>query len=304
MTTAPHPNVNQDTVYALAQSVHHLYAARTSGLYRSQDEGATWQNLFDSLHLPKPQTAAAVAVAGNTVFAGVKGAVLRSEDAGENWHVAGLSSPPPLVVALAVSPTYAEDSIILAATAEDGVFVSNDRGETWTAWNFGLVDLHVYALAISPAFSRDGIVFAGTESGIFRSHSGGRSWRETPFSMEAAPVLSLGLSPDYETDGRVYAGTEDSGLHVSDDFGMSWKPIETDLIAAPINAIHTAARSAADVCLLLEDKLLWSADRGMSWALHTQSVPSGKAAMALLLNAASPGVVLVGCADGDILHLR
>lgn len=303
MTTAPHPNVNQDTVYALAQSVHHLYAARASGLYRSQDEGATWQNLFDSLHLPKTQTAAAVAVAGNTVFAGVKGAVLRSEDAGESWHIAGLSSPPPLVVALAVSPSYAADGIILAATAEDGVFVSNDRGKTWTAWNFGLVDLHVYALVISPAFSGDGIVFAGTESGIFRSHTGGRSWRETPFPMEAAPVLSLALSLDYETDGRVYAGTEGSGLFVSDDFGTNWRQIENDLISMPVNAIHIPTLSTSEVCLLLEDKLLWSADRGKSWALHTQSIPSGKAAMALLLNASSPGAVLVGCADGDILHL-
>src|SRR3954452_8677418 len=93
----------QDTVYTLAGSNDTLYAGRLSGLYRSTDGGISWQDAFASLGLEQPVPVTAIATAGNTVFAGVQGAVLRSEDAGESWQVAQLSSPPPRIVALALS---------------------------------------------------------------------------------------------------------------------------------------------------------------------------------------------------------
>lgn len=291
-----YPNVNQDTVYALAQSGAIRYAARASGLYRSQDGGATWHNTFLALDTPEPLAATSVITVGTTVWAGTNGAVLRSDDAGESWQIVGLASPPPLVVALAVSPEYAEDGTLFAGTAQDGVFVSIDRGLTWTAWNFGLVDHHIYALAAAPGFATDRAVLAGTESGIFRSHNAGRSWRETAFPMDAAPVLSLAAAPE---TGLLYAGTENSGLFVSHDSGMTWRQIEHKLMDAPINAIRASAQA---VCLLLEDKLLRSADAGQSWE-QVHALPPDKLAMALLPEDA-PNTFTVGFADGDILQVR
>ena len=160
-----------------------------------------------------------------TVFAGALGGVLRSTDSGENWLTATLPTPPPYVVAIAVSPEYESDGLVFAATMEDGVFRSWDRGASWAAWNFGLLDLNVYALAISPDFGRDETLYVGTESGIFSSTNGGRAWREVPFAMEAAPVLSLALSPGYGADGILLAGTEASGLFRSADRGASWQRV-------------------------------------------------------------------------------
>ncbi len=289
----------QGAVYALAASGSTVYAARASGLYRSQDGGETWEDTFSPLKLAQPLTTTAVATVGNTVFAGVKGAVLRSDDAGDNWHIAGLSSPPPHVVALAISPNYHEDGVIVAGTTEDGVFVSTDRGMTWTPWNFGLIDSHVYALVISPGFGTDRTIFAGTEIGIFRSQSSGRGWREVVFPIDAAPVLSLGMSP---TDERLYAGTENNGLFVSNDFGRSWGPINHDFITTAVNGIHMA--TYPEVWLLLEDKLICSSDGGDTWEQHYRQLPSGKMAMTMLPHPTLPATVMVGFADGDILPLR
>lgn len=297
MTTIFDDAVQQDTVYALAQSTDHLYAARLSGLYRSADGGLTWLNTFASLD--QPLAATAVTAVGSTVFAGVNGAVLRSDDNGESWHMIGLSSPPPHLVALAASPHFSEDGVILAGTADDGVFVSTDRGISWTAWNFGLLDLHIFALAISPDFSRDQTVFAGTESGIFRSHNGGRGWRELPFPIEAAPVLSLALSPAYVTDRRLYAGTENNGLYLSDDGGLNWRAGDNTHSDTAVNAIQITATPAADIWLLLENQLLCSSDKGQTW-IRRHRLPTDKLAMALLVSKS----VLVGFADGTILQLR
>jgi photosystem II stability/assembly factor-like uncharacterized protein len=139
---------NQNVVFALASAAQTIYAGRKSGVFRSSDAGKTWQNTFDEQF--QGIAATALATHHQTVFAGVKGAVVRSQDGGETWDAAVLSSPAPLVVDIAVSPQYDQDQFVVAATAEDGVFVSNDRGLNWTAWNFGLVDLHCNCIAISP----------------------------------------------------------------------------------------------------------------------------------------------------------
>jgi photosystem II stability/assembly factor-like uncharacterized protein len=297
----PIEQIEQDTVYALAGSANTLYAARMSGLYSSNDGGVTWHDTFASLNGSQPLSATAVATEGTTVFAGVKGAVLRSEDSGKNWLAVGLSSPPPQVVALAISPNYSEDGVIIAGTSEDGVFVSDSRGATWTAWNFGLIDLNVYALIISPRFSMDQTVFTGTESGIFRTHNGGRAWRELPFPMDAAPILSLALS---SADGLLYAGTENNGLFISNDSGISWHQVDNGFTSAAVNAIHITASHTEEVWLLLEDKLLFSVDGGISWKQHPHDqIVGSRIAMAMLLHPTVPNTVIVGFADGDLRQI-
>ncbi|MBZ0293151.1 MAG: hypothetical protein K8L99_11355, partial [Anaerolineae bacterium] len=231
----------QDAVYAMAGSQGVYFAARGTGLYCSRDDGQNWNPAYDNTILDKRLTTTAIAVHGQNIFAGVKGGILRSSNGGENWFTAVLPPPAPLVSALAVSPNFEEDGVLVASTVEDGVFVSTDRGMSWLPWNFGLLDLNVYAVAFSPNFEVDQVVCIGTESGIFQSKTGGRAWRPIPFSMDAAPVLSLGFSPDFVHSGRIYAGTETHGLYTSDDGGMTWKLMGENDVTGAVNAITTVA---------------------------------------------------------------
>jgi photosystem II stability/assembly factor-like uncharacterized protein len=298
MTNQLSTTTQQDAVYALAESNGTLFAARLSGLYRSDDGGASWHNTFESLD--QLLAATAVAVSGNTVFAGVNGAVLRSEDAGTNWQIVGLASPAPHVVALAISPTFSEDGFIAAGTAEDGVFISNDGGLHWTAWNFGLIDQHCIALAISPDFAHDRTLFVGTESGIFRSQNGGKGWQELAFPMASAPVISLAISPNFVLDGQLYAGTEHSGLYTSDDRGITWQLVANTPTESAINALQFATQSADTLWLLLEDQVLQSFDGGASWQQRQQFSPDQ---LAMTLCADSATTAWVGFADGSVLKV-
>lgn len=298
MTISQYTQVQGDSVFALAASAGTLYAARASGLYRSDDDGQSWHDALASLERSERFAVTALAAAGRAVFAGATGAVLRSEDAGERWQVVALSSPPPSIVALAVSPDYEADGIVAAGTADDGVFISTDRGISWIPWNYGLVDLHVNALAFSPDFRRDRAIWAATESGVFRSHNAGRSWRETPFPVSGTPVLSLAVSPSGSPDGRLYAGTERHGLFVSDDAGRSW---EQSAAVAATTAVSTIQSEGTNVWLLLDDALHSLTDgipAGVSLPF-----PPGRQAMALLPPGVS-GAALVGFVDGEILRLR
>ena len=264
-----------DMVYALAATPADshgnvtCFAARSSGLYRSEDRGQTWQYALNSLNLGDALTTMAVAISpqyalDQTVYAGAPGGVLRSIDGGKTWQAAMLPAPPPVVSSIAISPNYAEDGTVFAGTIEDGVFCSTDRGQQWASWNFGLLDLAVIDVVISPNFAEDRTLFVGTETGIFCSKNGGKAWQAVDFTMDSAPVISLAISPDFANNETLFAGTEADGLYSSTDKGATWQRIATTDIGGAVNAIALST-TLPDMLVLTENAVLVSKDQGASW---------------------------------------
>jgi photosystem II stability/assembly factor-like uncharacterized protein len=305
----------EDLVYGLAASPDFAdsgicFAARRSGLYRSDDGGVTWHSAYDSLGLEAPLPTMAVAMSpgfesDNNVFGGVPGGVTRSVDGGDSWSVSILPSPPPLVSALAVSPDFGQDGVVFASTMDDGVLRSADRGSRWASWNFGLLDLSVFCIAISPEFADDETLFAGVETGVFRSTNGGRAWRETDFPIDFAPVLSLALSPDYAQSGVLFAGTESYGLFRSDDRGRTWQRIGEEAITDAVNGVILSPEFPAKphVLVALGTALLVSRDGGQSWTDWKDGLDleQGVASIAAPQGLDADAPLLVGLVGGDVL---
>ncbi len=320
MTENTNETEMQDLVYSLAASPnfgqdHVCFAARQSGLYCSDDGGASWRAAYDALNLNAPLATLDVVVSPNfesdsIVFAGVPGGIMRSIDGGQNWSAAFLPSPPPIVATLAVSPNFARDGIVLAGTVEDGVFCSTDRGGRWVRWNFGLLDLNVFCMAISPDFCDDETIFVGTESGIFRSTNGGRAWREVDFPLEFAPVISLAVSPDYGNDGdsgALFAGTESHGLFRSEDKGRTWTHLGQDIVADAVNGIVISPEFPVkpDILAVLSTALLVSRDGGQSWVdwKAGQTFEQGLASAVAPQGLDSDARLLVGLVEGGVLRV-
>lgn len=306
MNAANTASDESDPVYALAIAPNgRLFAGRRSGLFASSD-GVVWTSLpvEPTANEPLSVTALAVTLQGEAVFAGGYGYVARLAADGAPQCVSILPRPLPLVTALVVSPNYARDGVVLAGTAEDGVFRSFDHGEHWTPWNIGLLDHRIIDLAISPAFAVDETVFAATETGIFISANGGRSWRMSAFPHENDPALSLAASPGCVTDFAIYAGTEGGALLVSRDRGRSWSEmpgVATD--GQPINALAciddtTLVVGLADRLALIEGVL--DPRPRVVQAIACQSITS------LTCPIPAPGALIayVGSADGSITRLR
>ncbi len=178
-----------------------LAGTEGAGILRSTDNGASWTvcNLglrsFNVLALawaaPTPDTFPA----WETVFAATDEGVYRSPNGGRGWR--RCASVQGVVQALAVSPNWAQDGVVIAGTEASGLFYSADKGHHFTpvdgaplqidalaavgddwlltnqaglwastdGWHWVLIDASIPALVMLIA---DAAVLAGGEFGLKR----------------------------------------------------------------------------------------------------------------------------------------
>lgn len=251
----------EDIIYDLAVIGQTIFSARQTGLYRSFDNGETWDNVYESFMSDAAVATLAVALSPNyetdkTIIAGVNGGIVLSTDGGDNCVVHSFRNPVPMVTCIAISPDFANDKTILAGTYEDGIFRSIDEGQSWRAFNFGLFDHNVISLITSPNFVDDQTVYVGTSSGIFKSVNGGRLWADVILPVGYDAILSLALSDD----GVLYAGTETKGLLQSADGGTIWTTLyETE------SAINRIVLHKDQLIVQFDDRVMVSVDNESTW---------------------------------------
>jgi photosystem II stability/assembly factor-like uncharacterized protein len=227
-----------ESIFALAAApgARVCYAATGAGLWQLNSKGK-WRQIAPQF---APVTLTSVVAQGSTVIIGASGDIAVSRDKGESFGLATLPVRAQ-VLALALSPSFEQDGVVLAATAQDGVLRSTNGGASFFAWNFGLLDLHVNALAFSPQFGDDNTVFAATDHAVFISLNGGRAWRELPVPADAAPFTSL-VVDDART---LFIGTEGHGLwqcpapHSDVERIQAFKPAEVNAMCGGPLAVAT-----------------------------------------------------------------
>ena len=195
-----------------------VFAYNAGGVYRSDDDGATWSTLA----LPaEVQQVNGLAVSNGwprdpvlAVAVRAPGAVgYVSADNGRSWRaVLGRDGLVGTAVAMAVDfspvphpdrnwrgtvylpglyrraaidtrptvvPPYMGSRELFLATDGDGVYRSTDAGLTWEPVPPSFTNVQVTALAFLPAAGGAQVLAGTATSGVYRSTDGGRSWRFT-----------------------------------------------------------------------------------------------------------------------------
>lgn len=150
-----------------------LLAANSSGIYRSTDNGSTWDETPTGLPMvgiaPFLVKGPANAIASNSSasVAATDDGIYRSTDGGSTWSKAGLSGTVSTVFAVPGSSTFLA---ILGSSA----YRSTDNGANWSALS-GLSGGTPTAFAAHPTDGKT--LYVGTNAGaVLQSSDGGATW--------------------------------------------------------------------------------------------------------------------------------
>ncbi len=304
-------------------------ATTEAGLARAACRDGVWSVQPLLAGLPVTCLAADPLQAG-VAYAGTRGGgVLRSDDRGQSWRLAGLGGQ--VVKALAASPT--EPGVIYAGLKPPGLFVSRDGGATWAElealrrarafwWRSPAeADLRPYVqgLALSPADPR--LIVAGIEAGaVLRSADGGQSWSgHRPGALRDCHSITFHVR---HGDWVYEAGGSGAGAACSRDGGRTWRQPRAGLdrsygwaVAAdpalpevwyvsasplfagwpPVPAAHIDGRANA---------YIFRSAGGAAWEKLGGGLPQPLTHMAyaLLTDPAEPGHLYAGLSSGDVWH--
>lgn len=227
--------------------------------------------------------------------------LLKSTDGGLTWQV--LPFPNYQVDALALSPAYATDHTLFAATYGDGLLKSTDGGVSWTSVGTSLGST-VTTVALSPGYATDHTLFAATYGdGLFTSTDGGTSWRALPAAPSTPTVLAL--SPSYARDHTLFVGTASSGVLASTNGGTSWAAVSQGLpAAAPVLALAVSPSFATDHTLVAGAPgwgVFVSTNAGSTWAAANQGLGDLNVhSLALSPNYASDHTLFASTSSGRV----
>jgi HEAT repeat protein len=192
-------------------------------LFRSADEGVTWQTLG--------VTPVAWAADGNDRLAVIsdQGLLLQSVDQGDHWTTVETDLP-------ILSMVWGEEGVLYLGTDGYGLYRLDEDGTMVALASPGgeLASSPVKYLAYV-----EGRLFAATPTVLFSTDDGGETWAKSlPVSGGRISALA---AVDRET---VFVGTDTSGVARSADGGRTWQPVLEGLgLAAGQLVSITALRS-------------------------------------------------------------
>jgi photosystem II stability/assembly factor-like uncharacterized protein len=175
-----------------------VYLAGWTGLYRSDDWGASWSSAGGGL--PHELARALLVVHGSpeTLYAIVEGGIWASVDGARTWARRGGISPTG-VDALAADSKHPTR---LWAAGGDRLFRSDDGGASWQRVGRTLPEPNTTVRGI--AASEEQVVVT-TDRGLYRTVDGGESWtmivENLPAHLEAGPLVR-----DPGDSATLYAG--------------------------------------------------------------------------------------------------
>ena len=243
-----------------------VYAASSSGIFRSADAGVTWTQ-----QLPGLAGAVAIAVDGadpNTVYAGLPIFLntgnyggFKSTDGGKNW------------VKLNISPYLAFDSnaTVLKCPAQLGGTIyttaagfnrSRDGGNTWV--NIGPHSYNVFAFALAP--SKPNVVYTVASDGfVYRSADGGDTWpaqggRFEPFPSANVNLSAGGIAVDPANENTVWVVEGSGNLYRSTDAGATFS-----IVFSPGEQIVGFAIGPSGAMIAIGRNPIVSYDSGVTW---------------------------------------
>jgi len=198
-----------------------VYQDRKGRVFRSQDEGQSWEEVY----VVSKERYAVFAVAVDNynpsiVYMGTaQGGFLKSSDYGKSWEL--MKWFDDVISDIVVNPQ--DTRIVYVSTFKEGIYKTTDKGNSWQSFKEALKEFRqaqkVEKLIID--WQRPNIIYAGSEYGLLSSKDGGQTWQEVKIIMPPRSKLVLSLALEPQNTNHLYYGAG-SILYRSLDQGINW----------------------------------------------------------------------------------
>jgi photosystem II stability/assembly factor-like uncharacterized protein len=251
------------------------------GVYRSADNGTTWQQHNQGL----PETSwgriqvqafaadvqePAILYAGLAAIGHANSALgtglYVSADGGASWLAVGRDMVGKEVQAIGIMrPPAGEEaqatSMVCTATGAE-IYCSADHGQSWSRLDWRGVETPILSIAIRPGEPE--VIYLGTQgSGIYRTENGGTAWEASLENLEDLDINQIAIAPGQPD--LMYIATSD-GVYRSVDAGSNWTKLAAPTNHRPINAIALHPTDGDALCVGLEHGAAYcSSDGGATW---------------------------------------
>ena len=300
---------------------------RTSGVYRSDDGGATWREASRGIVYREVWSMAQAS--NGDLYAGTQPpAVYKSTDGGETW--AGCPSFQELEESLfwtfPRAPHIAhiknlharpdDPRWVYGAVEEGWVVRTTDGGQTWQTLKQG-VAFDAHAVVTVPG--QPSVVIATSGGGVFRSENYGETWQKSDAGIQAGPtgggyMSPLAVHPDrpnvlFAAAAEVpppFWSTRPQGANAffyrSDDGGRIWRKLQgpglpqAGLKPGPRCCVVDPRDPDAVYFGLADGSLYATHDGGASFARVVEGLPGWIAAIQVGYPSAAPGQVQLAAA--------
>lgn len=256
---------------------HIMYAGAESGIYRSEDRGASWERLDSPMNTLPIWALAIDPVDPNILFAGTRpSALFRSRDGGGTWQQLAVPLAEecpnvgiPRVTAIAIDPV--DHRRVWAGIEVDGVRRSLDGGDTWEAITSGVKDPDIHNLAISTGPQKR--VWVITPREVFTTTDDGTTWESLGVGKQLSLPYCRGVVVKPDAPHVIFMGNGESAfggqgaIHRSTDAGQTWEPLPLPMV--PNGTVWNLTAHPADAEFLLAStvngQVFASADGGHAW---------------------------------------
>ena len=217
------------------------------GIYRSTDNGSTWQKFGKGL----PSTYySGIAISATVSILATMDGVYRSEDKGENWS----KTDNPMKSNDTALEIYFDESRIFTCSQNAGslkkpLYISTDQGITWQSASEGLP-----TSGLAQSIKRKGEnLFLISDNKIFKS-TNGTSWENVSNNISASLLYDLEVDDQY-----IYA--VGNTINRSED-GIAWEKLSNGID----KMVQARTITKAKGNLIISGKYVYaSADQGNSW---------------------------------------
>lgn len=266
---------------------------KSSGLWKSVNNGASWQKTKDRSGTLDPKADVfRVAISQSrpstmylAVFQNRRGRVLKSEDSGETFQqIYTVTADGFGIFDVYLDPRNEKHAFI--ATGQGGVLETQNGGTSWKVkkwFNDPIVRLYLNPL------TTDEIYVQSRDDQLLKSFNGGNEWISLQVSARAEPApltyppregifrplsgtksSSLVLTLDPRTPSTLYAGTP-QGVLRSLDGGFNWTLLDIAVPpeSLPITTLAVHPRNSSVLFMGAGKELYQTRDAGEHWSIST-----------------------------------